>query len=108
MLVGERVNFRLSDSLEESVMLPQIGVQKIRNILHSYQLEMPALYDMHSEGDEVVVALDPVNESDESKFLYMIYCLNENATGYDFYAEVVTEQEVIDILNTEDDTEEDS
>jgi len=102
--IFEQINFRLNNELCESVLMPQIGVQRTRKILHTYGFDMPALYDMDPEGDELAIRLEQTDEmvdNGEDTFLYLIYCLSENDV-YDFHAEVITQQELNEIISEED------
>lgn len=77
---------------------PEAGVQMVRRVLGSFGVEFPALYGLDPEGNEIVVSVG-------DNYLYMIYSLADNGS-YDFYAELVDDEELVDILSDEGDEEE--
>lgn len=99
------VNLALEDSLSDNVLTPQSGFQRIRKVLFRYRLDMPALYDMDNESDELVLhILDMENKSNAK--LYVIYSLNEE--GYfEFYAEAGDSNRMDELISDEGNQEED-
>lgn len=105
------VNRRLIAELNDPVLSPEQGIQKIRKVLHNFNLDMPALYDADPEGDEVVIELEEMGQSsDDAKMenvhLYFIYYQEDNGL-YEFYAEVVREGALEELLSDEDEELED-
>jgi hypothetical protein len=93
------INNRLDVELDGIVISPQIGVQKVRKVLHTYGLDMPVLYGADSEGDEIIIELQTgVN-------LYIIYAQTDDGQ-YEFHSEVVNDEDLEEILKDEEDTEE--
>lgn len=105
------VNRRLIAELNDPVLSPEQGIQKIRKVLHNFNLDMPALYDADPEGDEMVIELEEMGQSsDDAKMenvhLYFIYYQEDNGL-YEFYAEVVREGALEELLSDEDEELED-
>ena len=95
--VREKINQNLNHELTDLILSPESGVQKIRKVLHLAGLEMPALYDAETEGDELVLEVGQY-------FLYVIYYLADDGR-YDFYAELVDEAGLTEIMSEEDEEE---
>jgi hypothetical protein len=94
------INSTLDLELDDILMTPESGVQRLRRVLMRYGIEMPALYGLDPEGDEIVL---PVNDD---VFVYIIYCPTDDGR-YDFYAELTDEEGLEEILgDEEDETEE--
>lgn len=85
----------LNVELEDAVLSPETGVQKVRKVLSRYNIEVPALYGMDPEDDEIAL---PINED---TYLYIIYCQTDDGL-YDFYAELTDEEGLEEILEDED------
>jgi hypothetical protein len=121
--VFTEVNHRFIVELNDLILSPEQGIQKIRKVLHRYAMDMPALYDADPMGDEVVFELnqfgaihgadtqgnirtgvDVVNNRPDA-YLYFIYYLDDNGR-YEFHAEMMTEEGLEEILSDEDDDEE--
>lgn len=99
------VNLALEDLLSDNVLTPQSGFQRIRKVLFRYRLDMPALYDLDNESDELVLDIFDMEMKYSAK-LYVIYSLNED--GYfEFYAEVGDSDRMNELLSDEGDQEED-
>ena len=98
------VNSRLADVLSGSFFSPEIGFQTIRKVLHRYGFEMPALYDADSEGEEIVLDVDPLDETGSSTNIYIIYYLTDE-DSYEFYAEVGDEEKMNELLSDEEEPE---
>lgn len=96
------INNQLDNCLTESVLSsPQEGIQRIRSILHKYEFDLPAFYDMDPNGEELFIEMDKtgtLTENEEQDYLYLIYYLTED-NRYEFHAEMVNEQELNEILS---------
>jgi len=122
--VFTEVNYRLIVELNDMILSPQQGIQKIRKVLHRFAMDMPALYDVDPMGDEMVFELNQfgaaqgidtqgivatsgnvVNRNPDA-YLYFIYYLDDSGR-YEFHAEMVDEEGLEDILSDEEDDEED-
>ena len=64
-----------------------------------FEMDMPALYDVDTEGEEMVFGID-------GSYLYIIYALTDDGR-YEFYAELTNEEGLSEILSDEGDNEED-
>jgi len=58
--IRAEINFRLLNELSflGNHLTPQSGIQAIRKVLHRFSLDIPALYDIDPEGDEIAIELD--------------------------------------------------
>lgn len=114
------INYRLLNELNDIILSPENGIQKVRKVLHRYGLDIPVLYECDVDGDEVVFDLnqfgsiighsvefgfdaDEENEKPDA-YLYLIYYLTDEGT-YEFYAEVTDEEGLEEILSEDDDEE---
>lgn len=110
-LIRSEINQRLLIEFNSLIMAPEEGVQKIRKVLHRFGLDLPALYEANRDGDELVFIVNQFQSSQESEnfYLYLIYYFKDEGS-YDFYAELVDEetlQEIVqDAENDEDEEEE--
>lgn len=119
--VRSEINYRLLNELNDIILSPENGVQRIRKVLHRYGLDIPALYEIDVDGDEVVFGLnqfgdvigpsvefgfdEPTENEEPDAYLYMIYYLTDEGT-YEFYAEVTDEEGLEEILAEDEDDEE--
>lgn len=123
--IRAEMNYRLMNELGNNHLSPQSGIQAIRKVLHRYSFDLPALYDIDPESDELAIELDQfgivkdpediaqnVPEGDKlSKdpvvhYIYIVYYLSENG-NYEFYAEIVDSDTLDEILaETEEELEE--
>jgi len=121
--VFAEVNHRFIVELNDLILSPEQGIQKIRKVLHRYAMDMPALYDADPMGDEVVFELNQFGDIygvdregiirtgqnmthvEPEAYLYFIYYLDDNGR-YEFHAEMMTEEGLEEILSDEDDDEE--
>jgi hypothetical protein len=113
------INHRLIVELNDMILSPEQGIQKIRKVLHRFSLDMPALYEANPMGDEIIIAvkqfgqphgitihgeittgLDVVN-SDPDGYLYFVYFLEDNGQ-YEFHAEILTEMGLQQLLSDEE------
>jgi hypothetical protein len=122
--VFTEVNHRLIVELNEPILAPESGIQKIRKVLHRFGMDMPALYEADPEGDEVIIGLKQFGQAhgatiygdyttgtqvvnkDFDAYLYFLYYLEDNGL-YVFHAEMTTEEGLAEILSDEDEDEED-
>ena len=95
----EEVNNQLETELQGTILSPESGIQKIRKVLGMFEMDMPALYDVDTEGEEMVFGID-------GSYLYIIYALTDDGR-YEFYAELTNEEGLSEILSDEGDNEED-
>jgi len=100
------INLRLSRELVE-VQSPYSGIQTVRKVLSRHALDIPTLYDLNPEEDELTIELNQFgNElSVEEYSMYILYYLADDGT-YDFYAEAVDNNSLDKILADEEDEEE--
>ncbi len=86
----DEVNSQLETELQETILSPESGIQKIRKVLGMFDMDMPALYDVNPEGEEMVFGI-------EGSYLYIIYALTDDGR-YDFYSELTDEEGLREIL----------
>jgi len=99
------VNLALENSLSDNVLTPHSGFQRIRKVLFRHRLDMPVLYDLDNESDELVLDVFDMEMKAYTK-LYVIYSLNDD--GYfEFYAEVGDSSRMDELISDEVDKEED-
>lgn len=122
--IRAEINYRLMNELGDNHLSPQSGIQAIRKVLHRFHFDLPALYDVDPESDELAIELDQfgkvfnypeTNELEKGEqlstdpqvhYIYIIYYLTENG-NYEFYAEVVDAKTLDEILtDTEEELEE--
>jgi hypothetical protein len=101
--IREGINRQLDNELDDTILSPESGIQKIRKVLARFGVDMPALYGTDPEGDEVVVDLTE-DENTEKYYLYFIYVLSDD-NRYDFYAEIVDEAGLDEIESDEEEDE---
>jgi hypothetical protein len=90
--------------LDGYIQNPQAGIQKIRKVIHRFGMDMPALYDLDPEGDEITFDLNQYDNPDVTIYLYVLYYIADEGY-YDFYAQV-GDEETIDKLASEEMAEE--
>ena len=100
--IREGINRHLDNELDDTILSPESGIQKIRKVLYRYGVDIPALYGTDPEGDEIVLDLD---EKDGKYYLYLIYALTDD-NHYEFYAEIVDEEGLEEIESDEEEDEE--
>ena len=101
--VRDNINQRLNHELTDLILSPESGIQKVRKVLLSCGLDMPALYDADPDGDELVLDIDQSGE--EQLYLYLIYYLADDGR-YDFYAELTDDKGLEEIMSDEEEDEE--
>jgi hypothetical protein len=102
--IRDKINQRLNHELTDLILSPESGIQRIRKVLMSYGLDMPALYDAEAEGDELVLDVESMS-GEEQFYLYLIYYLADDGR-YDFYAELTDDEGLNDIMSDEEEDEE--
>ena len=102
----DEINHALYAHLHDVILSPESGVQKIRRVLAHFRMSVPALYDLNSDGDEMVIDVDNANGEITDDRLYVIYYLTDDNV-YDFYAELTDEQGIEDIMSDDEDEDED-
>lgn len=102
--VREMINQNLNHELTDNILSPESGIQKIRKVLMSTGLDMPAIYDAEPEGDEMVLDVESFDGA-EQFYLYLIYYLADD-DRYDFYAELTDEEGLNEIMSDEEEDEE--
>jgi len=102
--VRDKINQNLNHELTDLILSPESGIQKIRRVLMSFGLDMPALYDAEPEGDELILDIESM-PGDEQFYLYLIYYLADDGR-YDFYAELTDDEGLNEIMSDEEEDEE--
>lgn len=103
--IQSEINSLLYRELNEfPVSNAQAGIQKIRKTLHRFGLDMPALYDLDPEGDEITFDLNQYDNPDVVIYLYVLYAITDDGY-YDFYAQVGDEETIDNLVSEEDDEE---
>jgi hypothetical protein len=105
--VQVEINHLFMQEFSELILSPENGIQKVRKVLHRYGLDMPALYDADSEGDEIIIAIEQYGNPEASPgiYLYLIYYLTDNG-NYDFYAEITNDEGINAIISDDDEDDE--
>lgn len=93
------INNRLAQELQDIIISPSFAFVKIRKVLYAYGLDMPTLYDIDQEGDELALELD------DGLFVYILYYKTDDE-NYDFYAEVTDWDGIDKLMSDEDEIEE--
>lgn len=117
--VATQINIQFLKELNGSIASASEGMQKIRKVLHRYGFDMPALYEIIEEGDEIVFELKQfgqphgptiygdtatgteVVDMDPDAYLYILYYLSDEGY-YEFYAEVTDEEGLDELLSDEE------
>ena len=97
------INRALEDSLSDNVLTPQSGFQRVRKTLFRYRIDMPTVFDMNPDDDEMVLHVHDL-EMKSTTNLYVIYSRNDD--GYfEFYAEVGDSERMQKLLSDEEEIE---
>ena len=108
-LALSKINSVFTIELNDIFLSPESGFQKVRKVLHRFGLDMPPMYDMDPDGDEIVIDVTQFGDASlGSGLLYILYSLNDEGY-YDFYAEVNDEAGIEELLSSgieEEDEEE--
>lgn len=94
--VVSRVNEVLFTDLDSPFLTPQAGVQQIRKILLMYGIDMPAVFDLDPDGDELVLDASPYGDTPLG-LLYILYSLSDEGY-YEFYAEITDDAGIEKLL----------
>lgn len=123
--VRAQINQKLSVILDKdnrsvpnnNILSPELGFERIRKILHSHGIDLPAILDLDPEEGEEVFEVNqfgtpygplPSGQYGEirpSFYLYVYYFLNDDGY-YDFFAQIVDENELEDYVNITGDEDE--
>ena len=93
------VNRLLETELDKPFLSPQSGILAIRKVLQYVNESIPALYDIDTEGDEVVLDLE------NGLSLYLIYGPSDEGY-YEFYAEAGDEERMNELLSEDEEEQE--
>ena len=106
-MIMEKINDCLTDEMDMALLTPDDGIQKARQILYRYGLDMPPIYVTDSSGDELVLGLVRQAEPEVpvDAYLYFIYVL-EDSGNYLFHAEIVSGEDLDEILSEDDEEDE--
>lgn len=99
-ILRSEINQQMAQELGDVITSANLGFQKIRKVLYRYGLDLPALYDINDDGDELALELDG------GLFLYVLYYSTDDG-NYDFYAEVTNWDGVDKLMSDEEEPEED-
>jgi hypothetical protein len=100
-IVVSEINSHLYRELNvDGFRVAQDGIQKVRKVLNSFGLDIPALYELDVEGDEITFDIHQFDNPDNMVYLYLLYYLSD-AGNYEFYAQV-GDEETINALVTEE------
>lgn len=83
------VNDDLYKNLDAPFLTPEAGFLEIRKILFRYGIDMPSIFGMDSDGDELVLDVNVYGDINLG-LLYILYSLSDEGY-YEFYAEVTDE-----------------
>lgn len=102
-----------------NILSPEIGFERIRKILHTHAIDLPAILNLDPEVGEEVFQVNqfgtpygplPSGQYGEIRspyYLYVYYFLNDDGY-YDFFAQIVDENELegyVSITGDEEDEE---
>lgn len=109
-IVMSQINQFLDIQFRDKVLTAHDGISRIRKSLHRFGFDLPALYEVETEGDEVVFDLHQfgvptgptptntdVEQTETNTYLYVIYYLNDEGY-YDFLARVTDEEGLNELL----------
>lgn len=103
----ESINRSLVTELSRYFPSPEAGVQAARKVLLRYGIDMPAIYGLDPEGDEIVLELNLISDGEEieENKLYVIYYLTDE-DNYEFFAELMDDETIDAIASDEEEDEE--
>lgn len=116
--VRNEINSKLSKILDDHnrslpnncILSPEAGFERISKILNSHGISLPAILNLDGEEGEEVFEINqfgtpygplPSGQSGEVRsnfYLYVYYFLNESGY-YEFFAQIVDEEELQDYMN---------
>jgi len=94
--VVSQVNDALFKDLDAPFLSAEAGFQQIRKILFMYGFDMPVVFGLDTDGDEVVLDVNTYGDSNLG-LLYILYSLSDEGY-YEFYAEVADEAGIEKLL----------
>jgi len=86
----EEINEEINNNIEGVVLTPQSAMQRVRNVLEKYSIDLPIVFDMDEDGDEYAFKVD-------DHYLYFIYGKLENGF-YEAYSEIADEARLMELL----------
>lgn len=90
-------NQYLQKELTATFESPDEAFFKIRKILFRFFIELPPVYDLDEEGDELVFYLKEFQRTNNHNaidaYLYVLYYLTDD-DRYDFYAEITDKENI--------------
>lgn len=89
----DKINDEINTNLEENVLTSQAAMQRVRNVLERYGVDLPIVFDMDEDGDEYAFKV-------EDHYLYFIYAKTDNGF-YECYSEIVDEVRLQELLEDE-------
>ena len=99
-VIVAKINSAFTIELGDIFLSPESGFQKVRKVLHRFGLDMPPMYDMDPDGDEIVIDVTQFGDASlGSGLLYILYSLNDEGY-YDFYAEINDEDGIEELLSS--------
>ena len=99
-VVVAKINSVFTIELGDIFLSPESGFQKVRKVLHRFGLDMPPMYGMDPDGDEIVLDVTQYGDASlGSGLLYILYSLNDEGY-YDFYAEINDETGIEELLSS--------
>lgn len=95
--VASKINDALYKNLDAPFLTPEAGLQEIRKIIFMYGVDMPAVFSLDSEGDEIVLDVSVYGDANIG-LLYILYSLSDEGY-YEFYAELTDEAGIEKLLS---------
>jgi len=86
----EKINEEININIDENLITPQTAMQRVRNVLENYDVDLPIVFDMNEDGDEYAFKVD-------DHYLYFIYAKNEMGF-YECYSEITDEAGLQELL----------
>ncbi len=78
-VVVAKINSVFTIELGDIFLSPESGFQKVRKVLHRFGLDMPPMYGMDPDGDEIVLDVTQYGDASlGSGLLYILYSLNDD------------------------------
>jgi len=100
-----------------NIQAPEIGFERIRKVLNTHGIDLPAILDLDQEEGEEVFQINQFGtpygplpsgaygELRPNYYLYVYYFLNDDGY-YDFFAEIVDQEDLEDYTSIEGDESE--
>lgn len=110
--VRAEMNRHLGIELNDIILSPVVGIQKIRKVLNLFGIDIPALYELDFNGDEAIIEMDQFGKVFDAfnivkpnidrpenilVYLYFIYYLTDSGV-YSFHAEIADKERIDEIL----------